>query len=383
MGASSSKIEEGKALRLCRERKKFIRQALNGRCSLAATHVAYIQSLRIAGTALRKFFEPEAPRESSLYTSTSATPEPVALTEKSLSQFALSSPSFSQRVDAAENSSPPPSPPTSTRYHTNYMKFRGSYSKMVEEKPSVPIAELVTPSGPPRDTIPSSVERHATSSTFDAPSVQAGTPPWDYFGLLHPIDNHFSPQEGRGSNQGLKNADDMHRLGEEEGIPELEDEASVSSSATEQSQESEDEFDDEPSVDTLVRSFENVNRAADKYAATATPGMPSAERETSDTEFLNGEKSNSPDLSPLRATSSRFVLPNDVKTTPAKENGHQSEVSHKDFLTTMKDIESLFVKASDSGREVPRMLEANKRPATLSIPLLEKVSTVIYSEEDF
>ena len=61
MGSSSSKMEDDKALYLCRERKKFVRQALNGRCSLAAAHVSYVESLRNTGTALRKFTEPEAP----------------------------------------------------------------------------------------------------------------------------------------------------------------------------------------------------------------------------------------------------------------------------------------------------------------------------------
>ncbi|KAL2938162.1 Ribosomal RNA-processing protein 7-like protein A [Bienertia sinuspersici] len=42
MGAVSSKIEDDKALQLCRERKKFLQQALDGRCALAAAHVAYI-----------------------------------------------------------------------------------------------------------------------------------------------------------------------------------------------------------------------------------------------------------------------------------------------------------------------------------------------------
>ncbi|KAJ4906246.1 hypothetical protein Rs2_09904 [Raphanus sativus] len=75
MGATTSRIDEDKALQLCRERKKFVQQALDGRCLLAAAHVSYVQSLKNTGTALRKFAETEVPVESSLYTSTtSATP---------------------------------------------------------------------------------------------------------------------------------------------------------------------------------------------------------------------------------------------------------------------------------------------------------------------
>ncbi|KAA8544459.1 hypothetical protein F0562_022501 [Nyssa sinensis] len=358
MGASSSRIEDDKPLQLCRERKKFVRQALDGRCSLAATHVAYIQSLKIIGTLLRRFVEPEAPIESSLYTSTSATPEPLALTEKSLSQFSYSSPSLS-RVDATENLSPYPSPPTSGRYQENHMKFRGTLSRKVEEKPSVPVMGSVTSSSTPQNTTPHSTER-PEMSPFEASSIPPGIPPWDYFGLFHPIENHFSSQEVRGMNQGLENADDIRWLREEEGIPELEDEEEkVSSLGSEESLESEDEF-NEPSTDTLVRTFENVNRAQDHLVASASPAMPSAESVASEAEFVNGEKNNSPDLTPLRAPSSGVAVPNDIKRTLVKENGFENKVAPRDFFSSMKDIEYLFVKASDSGGEVPRMLEANK-----------------------
>ncbi|PWA85438.1 putative sphingolipid transporter spinster 2 [Artemisia annua] len=60
MGATSSKVEEDKALQLCRERKKFVRRALDGRCSLAATHFTHIVFLTIIGNALRMLVEPEA-----------------------------------------------------------------------------------------------------------------------------------------------------------------------------------------------------------------------------------------------------------------------------------------------------------------------------------
>ncbi|CAK9160241.1 unnamed protein product [Ilex paraguariensis] len=348
MGASSSRIEEDKALQLCRERKKFVRQALDGRCSLAATHVAYVELLKITGTALRKFIEPEAPIESSLYTSTSATPEPRALTEKSISQFSFSSPTLSQPVEATDNFSPSLSPPPSSQHQVNHMIFRGTFSRKVEEKVSVPVVGSVTSSTPP-DTTPRSTER-PESSSFETP-IPPGTPPWDYFGL-------FPSPEGRGFNEGLENADDIRRLREEEGIPELEDEEKASL-GREESQESEDGF-DEPSTPTLVRSFENVNRTTDHVAAGFSSALPSAESVASETEFLNGERTNSPDLSPLRATSSGVALPADVKTRLVKEDVSRNKVAPKDFFSSMKDIEYLFVKASESGREVPRMLEANK-----------------------
>ncbi|CAK7329180.1 unnamed protein product [Dovyalis caffra] len=359
MGAASSKTEEDKALQLCRERKKFVRQALDGRCSLAAAHVMYIHSLRSTGTALRKFVETEVPIESSLYTSTNATPEPLALTEKSLSHFSVSSPSLSHPVDVAENISPSPSPPSSSRIQAHHMKFMGFSSKKVEEKPPVVVTGTVTSSSTPQNTTTRSTEKNETSQ-FEDSSVPSGTPQWDYFELFHPIDHQFSFQDGRQMNHGLDGADDLIQLREEEGIPELEDEeekASFHESA--ESEGSEDEFDDPP-ADTLVRSFENLNRVHDHVAPSASPTTPSAGVAASETELLNGEKGNSPGLSPLRTPSSAVTVSADRKNTPMKEDQSENNVSSKDFFSSIKDIEYLFIKASESGQEVPRMLEANK-----------------------
>lgn len=369
MGVSTSRIEEDKALQLCRERKKFVRQALDGRCSLAAAHVTYIQSLKNTGVALKKFVEPEAQIESSLYTSTTATPEPLALTEKTPSQFSFSSPSASQRVGAPEKLSPTPSSPSSTRFQANHMKFRGSSSKKVEEVPSLPVMGTVTSSSTPQNTTPCSTEKPEISP-FEDPSLPSGTAPWDYFGLFHPIDRQFSFQEGigKGMNQGFENTDDITRLREEEGIPELEDEEEekVSFLGKEESQDSEDEF-DEPATETLVRSFKNLNRehengeSSHEHAeSNVSPSMPSAESVASESEFLNGERSNSPDLSPLRTATSVVPVQTDKNKTPMKEDCIENKVAPKDFFSSIKDVEFLFIKASEGSKEVPRMLEANK-----------------------
>ncbi|XP_004291725.1 PREDICTED: uncharacterized protein LOC101301359 isoform X2 [Fragaria vesca subsp. vesca] len=360
MGTSNSKIEEDKALQLCRERKKFVKQALDGRCSLAATHDMYIQSLKSTGTALRKFVDSSgtAPLDSSLYTSTSATPEPLLQIHKSLSHFSFSSPSASQRIDATDNYSPSPSPPNSTLFHANHMKARGSFSKKVEEKPPISSTATVTSSSTPQNTTPRSVGNSETSPFGDS-SLPSETPPWDYFGIFHPIDHQFSSQEGKTMNQSFEHTDDIRRLREEEGIPDLEDEEEKATfHDREDSHDSEDEF-DEPATDTLVRSFENFNRVHDHAEASASPTVPSAGSATSETE-LKVQKSNSPDLSPLRAPSSVVVPETDSNKATLKEDCLESKVAPKDLVLSMKDIEFLFIKAYESGKEIPKMLEANK-----------------------
>lgn len=359
-------MDDDKALQLCRERKKFVRQALDGRCSLAAAHVSYVQSLRNTGTALRKFTEPEVPIESSLYTSTNATPGPL---EKTLSQFSLSSPSVSQHIDTAESFSPTPSPLSSSKFQANHMKFSGSSSKRVEERPPVPVVGIVTSSGSPHNATPRSTEKSETSAFGDS-SLPAEIPPWDFFGLFHPIDNQFSFQEGKVMHQKMGNADDIMRLKEEEGIPDLEDDEKVSSHGRQDSTDSEDEFDDEPATDTLVQRFENFNRVSDHVKVNGLPSTnePLTGDPASEVELENGEKGSSPVVSPLKTASTAVVLPMEINKTVEKEN-HSEKVVRKDFFASMKDIEFLFVKGSESGKEVPRMLEEN---VTLSSSISSK-----------
>lgn len=344
MGATNSKVEEDKALQLCRERKKFVRQALDGRCSLAATHFTYIESLTIIGNALRRFVEPEQPQmESSLYTSTSATPEPLS--------FSFSS-NMSQHVNPPGNTSPTPSPPSSTLFYANHMKIRGSFSRKVVEKPSVPVIVSVTSSSTPITTTPRSIDEPETP--FDTPPVFPESQPWDYFGLTHPIDNEFSSQDTPELNHGLDNFNHMQNQREDE-------EERTPTRGSFSGQESEDEF-DEPDTDGLVRSFENVNRVADNVSGTGLHSMSSVESMTSETENFNSDKYNSPLLTPLKRKTSgvrNVVIPQDEKTEVVKE-GHENKALPKDLISSMRDIEQLFVKASECGREVPRMLEANK-----------------------
>ncbi|CAA3017528.1 Hypothetical predicted protein [Olea europaea subsp. europaea] len=267
MGASNSRLEEDKGLQLCRERKKLIKQALNGRCSLAAAHIAYIEELKIIGTALRKFVDPDSQVESSIDIPTSATPEPHAFIERSTSQFSLSSRSLSQHVDTTVKISPSPSPPITSQNQAHHMKFRGTFSKKVEEKISLPVTVSVA------STTPCSTEGPEALS-FESPSIPSETPPWDYFGLFHPIDNQYSSQEGRGFHQDSEYFGEIKELREEEGVPELENvEEKVSSTGMVESHESEDEF-DEPSTETLVRSFENVNRETENVVNNDALTMP-------------------------------------------------------------------------------------------------------------
>ncbi|XP_039069822.1 nitrate regulatory gene2 protein-like [Hibiscus syriacus] len=69
MGSGNSKAGKNEALRLCKERRRFIKLAIDSRYALAAAHVSYVQSLRNIGIALRRSAESEMLIECSLITS--------------------------------------------------------------------------------------------------------------------------------------------------------------------------------------------------------------------------------------------------------------------------------------------------------------------------
>ncbi|KAL0418400.1 UNVERIFIED_CONTAM: protein ALTERED PHOSPHATE STARVATION RESPONSE 1 [Sesamum radiatum] len=319
MGASNSRSEEDKGLQLCRARKKFIKQALNGRCSLAAAHIAYIEELKNYRAALR-FVGPDGQVEAFIHPLRSAIPGAHALVEKSVPViFFISIPS--RNVDGTANRSLSPSSKVSTQYHSHPMKFRGSFSRKVEEKPSVPV----------------------TVSSSETPPVPSEAPPWDYFGLFQPVDDHISSQERMGFDQGSEGSDEIR---EAEGIPELEEVEDKSSPGIEESQESEDEF-DEPSSASLVRSFRNVNTTAEN--------------------IINGDSSDNSDFSSLENVNKAKIMSSPAnrllspqKVTANGESEVEDKVAPKDFISSINDIEQLFFKASESGKELPRMLEANK-----------------------
>lgn len=437
---SRSKNEDDKALVLCQERKRFVREALDGRCAFAATHFAYIQSLRHTGFALRKFVEPEVPTDSSLFTSTSATPEPPTIMQKPMTI----SPSLSHH--ASDSFSPVPSPLSSGRFHVNHMKAGGNSVTTVKEKVIEPVTATLETSSPVRGQ---AIHDLDDSSTFEAPP---GTPPWDYFGLFQPVESQMSFHDDKELGHDFENDDDIRRLREKEGIPELEEELEKSpaypdylkrrlgqekppdlkdvekspmNGGEEDLALSEDDFDN-PTSESLVRMFKNRNDTSVAHIATdhsstslpkddlvsetidSQPERPKDDRAVdSQTERLKDVTPDDPQTekpkdhagvdSPTEKTKDHAGVDSPAEkpkhdmrvldismyesdetpvTSPPKEissstaafqvNGKFKEPLHdvrnvaRDLNSCIKEIEILFIKASDSGKEVPRMLEADK-----------------------
>ncbi|CAK9160730.1 unnamed protein product [Ilex paraguariensis] len=64
MGCSTSKLDNEEVVQLCKDRKEFIKQAVEHRRRFAYGHIAYIQSMKKVSAALRDYSEGDEPRSS-------------------------------------------------------------------------------------------------------------------------------------------------------------------------------------------------------------------------------------------------------------------------------------------------------------------------------
>ncbi|KAL0349676.1 UNVERIFIED_CONTAM: hypothetical protein Sradi_4116800 [Sesamum radiatum] len=166
MGIANSKVERSNALKLCKERKRFIKQAIDSRYALAAAHVSYVQSLRNIGIALRRYAEAEVLVETSL--STSATE-----LDKTPSHSSYPSPSPSHIGGASDSPVLNGSPLSPSTARVSYMRSSGATALTVRLSPM------------PRNAY---VEEGEFSMPPPPPPPPESGASWDYF---DPADESF------------------------------------------------------------------------------------------------------------------------------------------------------------------------------------------------
>lgn len=270
MGVSNSKSDTCEPLRLCKERKKFMKQAIDSRYSLAAAHVVYLQSLQNIGIALRKFAETE-----------------VSLDLLHIPQIGCNADAGGQAGELG--SSQPHSPNNSG---LSYMKSNSANAVTVNIHPS-----MVS------DTNKVYVD--------DVESLPPPPPPlsWDYF---NPSDGSFRLMGHERFRVTLNDADKDIDLVDLKGFvtpPE-------SVNRDQNGHDFDNVVDSEVNQSRLICKNDRIEQCDSKDGCLAV-------EETEDpSEFITD--------------------------------------SAKDFLSCIKDIEDHFIKASKSGNEVSRMLEANK-----------------------
>ncbi|KAI4382183.1 hypothetical protein MLD38_008179 [Melastoma candidum] len=322
MGLQAPAVEEDEALRLCRKRKDFVRQAIDGSCSLTSAHTSYLASLRNTGSALRVFFEAEVPIGSSplLYASNGEVAESLALMKGSTS---LRLSTFS------------PSPDSSPEIIKHSVKSR----------------EV-----PPVSSVPPDLAMKLGGLSVKGSDASPGYPPWDYFGLNHQIDRQFSIRHGQKaatavgrvaeegkSNDVERDSPKSNEEGEEEG-----EEYPVPSAGG--SGDTTDEF-NSPALGGVTGRSDDMKTPIGEFED--GPSFSSTRTTETETEFYNGNKFKSPCLTPMREAASVV----DVEQAVNKEDPHGAA---DDFLSSIKEIDFFFTKASESGKEVLMLLGADK-----------------------
>ncbi|XP_059624302.1 protein ALTERED PHOSPHATE STARVATION RESPONSE 1-like isoform X2 [Cornus florida] len=342
MGSVSSKAEKTDALRLCKERKRHIKQAIDSRYALAASHVAYVQSLRNIGIALRRFAEAEVLLESSM--STSATE-----LDKTPSHSSYPSPSPSHIAEVSDSPLQNGSPLSPLVSRLSYMRLGGTSSVTVRVNPSsfsyVDDSESMSFSMPPPPPPPPEC---GSSWDFFDPSDDC-----ESFRFVRQDGLHFDDmrvyRQVTEEDVGLDgNNDGLH---EGHMTPESEHKLyKISCNSASRND----------GCDRLIANNVHSIRAEGIDGGRQTLN---GRVKQSDTEqCANVPAGSLIDKAALKQSSSkrdRSVVDKDihaVREDPSEFITHRA----KDFLSSIKDIEHRFFRASESGKEVSRMLEANK-----------------------
>ncbi|VVA32938.1 PREDICTED: of unknown [Prunus dulcis] len=341
MGGANSKTEKDEALRLCRERKRFIKQAIDSRYALAASHVSYINSLRNIGIALRRYAEAEVLIESSLSTS-----------DKTPSHSSYPSPSPSPMAEASDSpmhSERPISPPVAT---LSYMRSGGGAAVTVRFNPlSSSYMDDDIPLPPPPPPLP---EEDSSWDYFDPVDESESFRFVGNSGVDVNFDdirgwrqvrgeetNHSVVEETRRwAKVGLDGNNEHHEGSKRLIIEQRASEGSGHSMTQNDSVEHNGNLMNSGGVDGSLQAGHgearqlNMRRNANGAARNLT-GQVALEQ--------SGSKRREKDLCAEREDPSEFIT-------------HRA----KDFLSSIKDIEHRFFRAGESGREVSRMLESNK-----------------------
>lgn len=355
MGCAGSKNEGNEALFLCKERVRFIKQAMDSRFALSAAQLSYIESLRNVGVALRQFAECETLVESSLSTS-----EP----DKSPSHSSYASPSPSRIAEHASSPITSGSPLSPRLSNTSYMR--------------------AATSSPLKFTVDSSSSHYVEedSITFPFPPPPPPPPPdsgfsWDFFDPIDASGNARISNGGSSINLNFSRLVGLNHAKEEGMAPIVEEDERPFPSNEEFGWAKANSHGN--GKDTMVSSHSTSGNGFDKVA------------DSGETKLVNGSRLKTERSNVNEPVETLFRGPSAELNGSKREKGDGDKelcspkedaskfVTHraKDFVSGVKDIEHSFTKAAESGHEVSRMLETKKIRLSISPEIIGELSKCI------
>lgn len=363
MGCSTSKLDDEEAVQLCKDRKSFIKQAVEHRTRFASGHIAYIQSLKRVSAALRDYVEGDEPREFML---DSYTTPPFTPTKKPGPGFITISPnSFTVTpIQTAPNST----------FKVNYLRSGGNPSVYVEERPQSPETVRLETYSPVHQfgmdqffamqstPMDSSIFHYSPNNRPNFPPPSPQTSQWDYFWNPFSSLDYYGYPTRSSLDQSVLDDDitGLRQVREEEGIPELEEE-------TEQ-----EEIDNHRANMKNERAKFDVNSAREEVLVEdvddeddnfETDSETECEHEVKAPEESQGGRQS---IEVTKAQNSGQVTNQEtaVDDREAKEEtpGFTVYVNRRptSMSEVIKDLEAQFKTVCDSANEVAVMLEASR-----------------------
>ncbi|XP_058068349.1 protein ROLLING AND ERECT LEAF 2-like [Magnolia sinica] len=361
MGCSSSKLEDEEPVQLCKDRRKFIKQAVEYRIHFATGHAAYIQSLRRVSLALQTYVEGDEHREflSDPYTTPSFTPVKKTAPEIVTIPIPLKS-----------------LPATPVQSHTrsshvvNYLRSGGNPSVSVEERPQSPETVRVESYSSPAQhfgidgffAMQSSPMN--SSSFYSSPHNRAVIPPpspqtsqWDFFwNPFSSLDRYGYPTRTSFDQMIIDDeVSELRQVREEEGIPDLEEE---------------DEDDFEFAVGEKREEQANVDSSCDCEDSFPEDGAETdvetdSEHETKVFKSQTTERSEVSEARnavELEVGNGEQVAVSDRAAASEETPGFTAYVNRRptSMAEVVTELENQFTIVCDSAKEVSTMLEASK-----------------------
>ncbi|KAJ9141334.1 hypothetical protein P3X46_031877 [Hevea brasiliensis] len=364
MGCSTSKLDDEEAVQLCKDRKRFIKQAVEQRTRFASGHLAYIQSLKRVSAALREYVDGDEPREFLL--DSFITPPFTPIKKVSPGFISISPGSFSQ---------PPLQSGHNSTLKVNYLRSGGNQAVAVEERPQSPETVRVEAYSPIHHygfdgffamQSPPVYSSFFSYSPNDRPSIPPPSPQtsqWDgFWNPFSSLDYYGYPT--RSSLDQMVMDDDtsgLRQVREEEGIPDLEDE-------TEQEE-----------LDNKVNATEGQAKVDASYNREEVLVEDVDEDEDEDEDEIDSGSECEHEMRGLQSQGSAKIELSRVQNSGQVEARNQemsvgdgeSKVETPAFTVyvnrrptsmaeVIKDLEYQFTIACDSAQEVSALLESGK-----------------------
>lgn len=342
MGCTNSKADKDEALRLCKLRRRFIKQAIDSRYAFAAAHVSYIESLRNIGIGIRRYAEAEVLIESSLSTS-----------DKTPSHSSYPSPSPSRLAEVSDSPLRNGSPLSPTVATLSYMKSGGTAAVTIRFNPlSDSYVEDDYPMPPPPPPLPESGSS------------------WDFF---DPVDENesFRFVGNNGVEVGFDEMKGWKQFRSEGTFPSLAErkgkwaefgfegphEFNVGTSTPELGKKT-----SEVSGNSMIQNDRSGQSSKGKDVNLSGSTSNGEGRQLDTGRNANGQVVGLTGKLTLEQSSSKRENFSAEKDVSAEREDPSEFITHraKDFLSSIKEIEHRFFRASESGKEVSRMLEASK-----------------------